>query len=138
MSDPWYRDGLRFECSSCGACCEGPAGGPVWANAQERKSLAARLGVSADRFLLLYARRVGRRWSLAERGDGSCAFYDRLSKRCSVYEDRPRQCRTFPFWRSCVANAEAWGEAGGRCEGIGRGELIGADEITARVRVVRM
>jgi hypothetical protein len=27
-----------------------------------------------------------------------CAFYDRESNGCMIYEVRPLQCRTFPFW----------------------------------------
>lgn len=30
-----------------------------------------------------------------ERG---CFFFDRGKKNCSIYEFRPKQCKTFPFW----------------------------------------
>ena len=32
MAEPWYRDGLRFECTRCGHCCTG-APGYVWVDA---------------------------------------------------------------------------------------------------------
>ncbi|MFM7740581.1 MAG: YkgJ family cysteine cluster protein, partial [Planctomycetota bacterium] len=28
-AEPWYKDGLRFQCSQCGDCCTGGAG-YVW------------------------------------------------------------------------------------------------------------
>ena len=42
-SRPWYRDGLRFECSQCGDCCTG-APGYVWVNKEEIASLASEAG----------------------------------------------------------------------------------------------
>ena len=37
--DPWYRDGLAFTCTRCGACCTG-APGYVWVDADEIAALA--------------------------------------------------------------------------------------------------
>ena len=31
---PWYKDGLGFQCTQCGDCCTG-APGYVWINAAE-------------------------------------------------------------------------------------------------------
>eukprot|EP00613_Pedinella_sp_CCMP2098_P066871 CAMPEP_0171980084 /NCGR_PEP_ID=MMETSP0993-20121228/259757_1 /TAXON_ID=483369 /ORGANISM="non described non described, Strain CCMP2098" /LENGTH=393 /DNA_ID=CAMNT_0012632261 /DNA_START=51 /DNA_END=1232 /DNA_ORIENTATION=- len=36
-----------------------------------------------------------------------CVFLDPLGK-CSIYEVRPLQCRTYPFWPSLLEDAEAW------------------------------
>jgi Fe-S-cluster containining protein len=27
-----------------------------------------------------------------------CIFYDRISNGCGIYDARPNQCKTFPFW----------------------------------------
>ena len=37
------------------------------------------------------------------RDDGSCIFLapDRLCKRCTIHEARPRQCRDFPYDKPC-------------------------------------
>jgi Fe-S-cluster containining protein len=32
---------------------------------------------------------------LKKRKDGSCVYYDREKKRCSIYRRRPRACKTF-------------------------------------------
>jgi hypothetical protein len=46
-----------------------------------------------------------------------------------VYEDRPRQCRTWPFWRINLASREDWAGAAAGCPGMDRGELHPAERI---------
>ena len=45
MDEPWYQDGLRFQCTRCGACCTG-APGYVWVNDEELVAIAAHRGES--------------------------------------------------------------------------------------------
>ena len=94
---PWYQDGLRFQCVQCGACCTG-APGFVWVNKEEIAALAAALRLDAGEFERRYVRRVGIRKSLIELPGGDCVFFHRESCTCQVYQERPRQCRTWPFW----------------------------------------
>ncbi|MGO9511534.1 MAG: YkgJ family cysteine cluster protein [Mycobacterium sp.] len=68
---------------------------------------------------------------------GDCVFYDKEAG-CTIYSVRPRQCRTWPFWQSNVGNPEAWEETCRVCPGSGQGELISAEEITQRVKVIRI
>lgn len=65
---------------------------------------------------------------------GWCEFCDPNTKQCTVYAARPAQCRTFPFWPANTNDPMAWTLAAMSCEGIGRGELISEEEITARIR----
>ncbi|KAJ1430089.1 hypothetical protein B484DRAFT_396069 [Ochromonadaceae sp. CCMP2298] len=37
-----------------------------------------------------------------------CVFLDDDGKRCTVYNARPIQCRTYPWWPNMIANADAW------------------------------
>lgn len=63
-------------------------------------ALAAQLGVSEQDFIENHTRLAPNRKQLAllDKADGSCAFL--AGDRCSIYEARPEQCRTFPFaWR---------------------------------------
>ncbi len=129
----WFADGLRFECTGCGECCTG-ASGYVWVDETEATAIAARLDLSIDDFGRRYLRRVGARLSLVERPDGSCALLDPASRRCTIYDDRPTQCRTYPFWRSIVADEEAWSREGTRCPGIGRGRRHDAEAIRTALR----
>ncbi len=62
---PWWRDGLRFECTCCGNCCSGEPGA-VWFAKEEGQQMATRLGLSEADFLRDYARKIGGKCSLKE------------------------------------------------------------------------
>jgi Fe-S-cluster containining protein len=136
MSEPWYKDGLRFQCTRCGKCCTGEPG-YVWVNDAELRSIADFRGEPVEEVIGLYTRLTSRGRTLREKANGDCVFYDR-DKGCTVYEVRPRQCRTWPFWESNVATPRAWEHTCEICPGSGRGELISAEEITRRLKVIRM
>jgi uncharacterized protein len=136
MAQPWYDDGLRFRCTRCGNCCTG-APGYVWVSNEEVAAIAVHRGESVAETTGLCTRRVGRERSLRERANGDCIFYDRAVG-CTVYSVRPRQCRTWPFWESNVATAEAWQQTCTTCPGSGQGELIPAEEIRRRSQVIHL
>lgn len=136
MAEPWFRDGLRFECTRCGDCCTG-APGYVWVNAEEIAAIAAHRGESVQEATELHTRAVGKRRSLREKVNGDCVFFER-GVGCTVYPVRPRQCRTWPFWESNVVTPETWQRTCEICPGSGQGELISAEEITRRMKVIRV
>jgi Fe-S-cluster containining protein len=137
MAEPWYQDGLRFRCTQCGHCCTG-APGYVWVNDEEIAAIAAHRGETPGETQTLHTRLVGkRRRTLREKANGDCVFYDR-ERGCTVYPVRPRQCRTWPFWESNVQSPATWQETCAVCPGSGQGDLIAAEEITRRLRVIRM
>ncbi|HYC99946.1 MAG TPA: YkgJ family cysteine cluster protein [Phycisphaerales bacterium] len=131
--------GLRFACTMCGNCCSGPAG-YVLVNEAECAALAARVGVTPAEFIDRYTHVLAEGRSLVERYGPrgyDCVFLDREKVPgravCGVYEDRPRQCRTWPFWNSVLRDASSWSRAGGVCPGINKGELTPV----VQVRVMR-
>jgi Fe-S-cluster containining protein len=139
MSEPWYEDGLRFRCTRCGACCTG-APGFVWVNAEELQQIAEYRGEPVEEAEGLYtyrarAARGGR--SLREKANGDCIFYDRAAG-CTIYPVRPRQCRTWPFWESNLATPEDWQRTCEVCPGAGTGDFVPEEEITRRIRVIRI
>jgi Fe-S-cluster containining protein len=144
MPEPWYRDGLRFTCTQCGHCCTGEPGF-VWVTAEEIAAIAGLRGEPVEEVTALYTRAVDvyharsadRRQSLREKANGDCVFYDR-ARGCTIYPVRPRQCRTFPFWESNVKTPKAWERTCASCPGSGHGELISAEEITSRLKVIRL
>ena len=136
MPEPWYQDGLRFTCTRCGNCCTG-APGYVWVSDEELAALAAVGGESVDEVRDLYTRFTSRGRTLREKANGDCVFYDRQAG-CTVYAVRPAQCRTWPFWESNVATPQAWEHTCTVCPGSGQGELISAEEITRRLKIIRL
>ena len=133
MNMPWYKDGLRFKCTGCGGCCTG-APGYVWVSPEEIKSLADRLNISEEAFIKKYTRRIGSRISLTEDSKSfDCVFLK--DNKCQVYNERPEQCRTFPWWFENVKNRAAWEETAARCEGINHpdSDLVPCSEIKKHV-----
>ncbi|MDT8334877.1 MAG: YkgJ family cysteine cluster protein [Desulfurivibrionaceae bacterium] len=96
---PYHFD--HNACKTCGGhCCRGRAG-YVWTSAEELEKMAAAMKMAVPLFFKQYARRVQGRLSLRERvinGEHLCCFFDLSARRCAIYEVRPEQCRTFPFW----------------------------------------
>jgi Fe-S-cluster containining protein len=136
--EPWYRDGLRFECTMCGNCCTGPEGA-VYFSPEEGEKMAAKTGLPLDEFLKRYARRMGNQRSLREKVTSfgnDCVFLDRESipgkAVCGLYEARPEQCRTWPFWEGNLRSRKAWEETKKHvpCPGMDTGPVHDFVEIT--------
>lgn len=136
MSAPWYADGLRFACTRCGNCCTGEPGF-VWVDVDEIQAIAEIRGEPIEEVTGLYTRREGHRRSLKEKANGECIFYDREAG-CTIYPVRPKQCRSWPFWECNTTSPQAWEAAAADCPGCNRGDLITADEITRRVKIIRI
>lgn len=136
---PWYQDGLRFNCTGCGNCCTG-APGYVWVNKEEIAAMAAAVGEpDIKQFEKQYVRMVGIRKSLKEiPGSWDCVFLDAETRRCRVYEARPRQCRTWPFWDSNLRSEQTWHETCEFCPGSGQGTLHQLDKIEEQRSQIRI
>jgi uncharacterized protein len=132
----WYRDGLRFECTQCGKCCTG-APGYVWVDDDEVEALSIRLGMSENVFRRTYTRREGDRRTLIEKPNNDCIFYD-ANMGCTVYDQRPKQCRTWPFWDSNLKSERHWQKTVDICPGSGEGRLYTIDEIIEKKEMIRI
>jgi Fe-S-cluster containining protein len=128
----WYHEGLQFECSQCGRCCGG-APGYVWVNADEIAVMAKNLGLSRGLFETSFVYTVrGRKKSLKELPNYDCVLFDEKKRGCKVYEDRPIQCRTWPFWGQNLKSPKTWAATAKRCPGCNRGKLYTLEEIEER------
>lgn len=118
-SIPWYKEGLRFQCTECGKCCTGKPG-YIWITEEEIKAMADQLQITEQAFKIKYTRTRDNRYALVElkddKGNNRCIFLK--GKRCEVYQARPGQCRTFPWWKENLHNEESWKLAAEDCEGI--------------------
>jgi len=127
-SHPWYAAGLRFACTRCGDCCRG---GPGTARAtdEEVRALAEHVGLDEHAFRDRYTRRLASGGTtLRERPDHACVFWH-SREGCLVYAARPRQCRTWPFWRANDSSEAHWTRAAQSCPGIGAGALHDAEHV---------
>ncbi len=106
--------------------------------------MAQRLNVDVPTFRQRYAHQIQGDWSLNEKMTKhgyDCVFLVRDKDgrgSCGIYEDRPKQCRTWPFWPDNLKSPRAWKQAGSRCPGMtagntGQGRLYPIEEI----RIVR-
>ena len=128
MSEKWYADGLRFSCTQCGNCCSGDPG-YVWVDERELVTMAKHLQLELTEFLKQFVRQVGNRYSLVEHESGECVFLDPKTRGCTVYEVRPVQCRTWPFWSSNLQSETSWQETCRECPGAGTGKLYSLESI---------
>jgi Fe-S-cluster containining protein len=135
--EPWYKDGLPFKCTQCGDCCTG-APGYVWVNKHEIETLAELFGESIENFERKYVRNIGIRKSLVEFANGDCVFFDGQTRKCKVYNARPRQCRTWPFWDSNIRTPEAWQTTCQVCPGSGQGSIVPLEEIQRQASAIKI
>ncbi|QDT28680.1 YkgJ family cysteine cluster protein [Gimesia panareensis] len=129
--EPWYRDGLNFTCTQCGNCCTG-APGVVWVDDSEIEAIAELTGKTTGEVLLMHTRLYAGRRSLTEYANGDCTFFDPEKRGCTIYEARPTQCRTWPFWNSNLKSKESWEALSPDCPGAGKGAFISLEEIQKR------
>ncbi|MHC4840491.1 MAG: YkgJ family cysteine cluster protein [Planctomycetota bacterium] len=115
----WFDKGLRFRCIApdCVDCCSGTRGpGHVWVTADDMESMAKLLGMEFDDFTRKYIRQINWSFSLIETPDHDCIFLKEGG--CSVYDARPGQCRTYPFWAENLDTPKAWEKEAKLCPGI--------------------
>ena len=114
--EPWFEDGLRFQCTGCGQCCTGSPG-YVYLSLPDVERFAEHFQCTPQEFVEQYARLEGDQYALLDREESyDCIFLK--DKQCTVYNARPVQCRTFPWWIHHLRKPEDWEEASKRCEGI--------------------
>ena len=128
---PWFYPGLKFQCTGCGECCTGSPG-YVFLSSTDFHRLAEHFSLSPNDFAKRYTRLVDGQYALLDRpGSHDCILLK--DKKCSAYEARPIQCRTFPWWMQHLKGPAEWEEAAQRCEGIGALEapLVPGEKIEA-------
>lgn len=88
-------------CASCeGRCCTGESG-YIYVSVSEIEKISTLLGLSINDFGVKYLFKSGYKYSIKEEefeGSFECVFYDRQTNGCKIYEARPSQCISFPFW----------------------------------------
>ena len=120
-----YKKGIRFECQGSGNCCVSRGSyGFVYLSDIDLKRFSKYFKISIKKFKEKYCQITDGFIHLSEKYElnGNCIFLK--DRKCSVYNSRPTQCRTWPFWNENM-NAKVWNEdIAINCPGIGKGKLI--------------
>lgn len=130
----WWKEGIRFECQSSGKCCTSHGEyGFVYLTKKDRVRMAKQLEMTLAAFTKKHCDRSDGFFHLKEDPQNTdCAFLK--NKKCQIYEARPTQCRTWPFWPDTLP-AKAWNkEVITFCPGVGKGSLISADKIQIQLQ----
>jgi Fe-S-cluster containining protein len=123
---PWWHGGLRFACQGSGKCCVSHGSDCyVFVTLEDRRRLAATLNIPTRHFTRRYCSKHEELFHLGT-DNKSCVFLD--GRRCSVYEGRPTQCRTWPFWPENM-RAKKWDRVAAFCPGVGKGQVVEAETI---------
>jgi len=88
-------------CETCqGRCCTGESG-YIYVTKNEIQKIAKLLNLEVKEFVDRYLFKKMYKYSIKEiqyNNSFECIFYDRESNACKIYDARPTQCKTFPFW----------------------------------------
>ena len=122
----WFKDGLRFGCQGCGDCCTIPDG-YVYVYPSEIEEMRKSLDLSLDEFSRLYLEKLDDEIVLRSFPNGECIFYEKDG--CRIYNSRPRQCISFPFWPHNLGSKYDWTELIKECPGINKGRKWSEKEI---------
>lgn len=130
----WWAKGLRFECQGSGRCCVSRDGyGYVYMTKEDRVRMAKALDLGLREFTKTHCQIEDGIYSLIDGEEGRCRFLN--GKQCGVYEGRPTQCRTWPFWPE-VMQAKAWKEeVAAYCPGVGKGKVWSKEEIQEQLNI---
>ena len=124
----FYSKGLKFSCARCSYCCRHESG-YVFLSVKDSLLLCSALNIDYQNFVSRYCRWIDsaygkKKLSLKEKANYDCIFWESDGKEgCSVYNARPLQCRSFPFWSSILASPLAWKNASNDCPGMNKGEV---------------
>lgn len=125
----WWSEGVRFQCQGSGNCCLSRGEyGFVFLTKEDRQRFADYFNESLSTWTRKNCDRTQGFWHLKEDPKREECMYLK-GKSCGVYEARPTQCRTWPFWPE-VMNAKTWAkEVKTFCPGVGKGPMIPLEEI---------
>jgi Fe-S-cluster containining protein len=125
---PFYAQGLRFSCVRCSECCRIDPGF-VFLRKSDTEMLVSALNMRYTEFIKRFCRWVPNiggkeQLSLREKANYDCVFWE---NGCALYDARPLQCKTYPFWPSMLASRDTWELM--NCAGMGTGTLYSMEEI---------
>ena len=128
----YHQSVIKFECQpDCANCCK-LSSGYVFLTDEEASHIAENLAIPENEFLQHFTRIVDKHLCLVDGEDEHCVFLE--NQKCNIYEVRPTQCRTYPFWPENLKSKSRWQLTCEECPGIGKGMKHSAEEIERILR----
>lgn len=91
----------------------------MWVEEDDIEQMSTAKQMTSAAFVERFVYAKNSKLSLREDPNGACSLLDG-SNRCSIYECRPQQCRTFPYWPQLANEGPALDMASAYCPGIQR------------------
>ncbi len=133
----WWSKGIQFECQGSSKCCMSRGEhGYVYLTLKDRQRLSKYLGLSTSIFTNKYCDKTDGIFHLKElERREACIFL--AGTACGVYEGRPTQCRTWPFWPENM-HPKSWSHNVKKfCPGVGKGPVITKEHIEKTLKKQR-
>ena len=137
MQMPWWMDGIKFSCQTdCGKCCDEP-GGIVYLKPSDAERLASHQEIDIREWLERDCETTidGRFILKSDESTEICIYLDE-NKQCKVYEARPAQCRSFPFWSENLRSDKSWRKTVDFCPGLQDEDAIMITGNEIRIKVI--
>ena len=114
---------FKFSCTACGNCCKG--GGSVYFTENELEKIYDHLSLSGEAKNNFHNKLINRTSNgyYVHENDKACYFLDKNNK-CSIYNLRPLQCSTYPFWPSVFRNQKEFEVNMKDCPGLKKGKFL--------------
>ncbi|MBA4694906.1 MAG: YkgJ family cysteine cluster protein [Candidatus Poseidoniales archaeon] len=137
MTRPWWMDGVPFQCQpDCGKCCDEP-GGIVYLRPDDARIMASHHQMGVQEWLDRDCRQtIDGRWILKSDPITDICIYLDENKKCTVYQARPAQCKSFPFWAENVRSERSWKRTVSECPGLDSEDAIIIDGNTIRMKII--
>jgi len=135
-SNKWWSEGVSFRCQGSGKCCSNHGRfGYVYLTLKERRGIARILKIPTQTFTKRYCKKTDNFFHLINPANSKdCIFLK--NKQCKIYQARPIQCRTWPFWPEVMRRRRAWiRDVSFFCPGAGRGKKISENKIHKQLSI---
>ena len=129
MEKKIINEGIKFQCQGSGNCCVSHGSqGYVYLSDKDLNNISKFFKITPKFFIKKYCEYTDGFLHFKEiRDDGQCQFLK--NKKCTIYQARPTQCKTWPFWKENL-NTKKWNTyIKSFCPGIGKGEIISSTKI---------
>ena len=104
---------MEFKCKKCGNCCN--CDGYLFVDLKDVVNISKFLKITSDEFILKYLTKDDDDRFYVSNINKVCVFYE---NGCTIYDVRPWQCRSYPYWYNIVKSKKNWNKESTFCKGM--------------------